>query len=268
MRNAGRVGRLNTLSQMPLVRISFLQLKVYATMYEELERWDGTNIGYTWTVRYTSTALLPITVILSTPIAAVVFVVLFSALRGIVDESPSLEFLYGLEIPALIITFVEFVTSIILWVDCSTFSCVVKASTPIAIFIFGVCFEVHLLIHGLVNVKRLSNCKWYVKLSYLCELFFLNFVFFKALLALVSISFIPLILLIIVYPAEILCTILIYFAVIILFTLLLSPLTYIIACKAKDVTDKIKKIEKKGYWQIIWNRQKERSRRQSTRLSY
>ena len=235
----------------------FFQLKVYATKQSRLQDWDGTNIGYTYDISDNSDVLLPITVLIAMPIAAVVLFVLVDKMRGVIESSPSVRFLYGLEIPASIITFFEFVTFCILLANCQLFSCFVKALTTIVLFFLGVCIVLHLITDEYIRILKSKNCCknclsilsmfYYVYIKFLS-----NLVFFKILIALALISFIPLILLIVVYPAEILCTILIYFASLIMSTLLLTiPAEIISYCTKGKIKDGVKDFNKdrdgKGY---------------------
>ena len=228
-------------------------------MQGRLEDWDGDDSGFTWDVSDADDTLLPITVIISTPIAAVVFYVLFSKLRGVVEESPTLKFLYGLEIPAMVITFVEFVTSFLLLADCQTLPCVVKALTTILLFLFGIINVLYLITDEVSKVKQLNNVKFFDKIFYIVEKFLSNLVFFKILIALISVSIIPIILLITVHPAEILCTILMYFAAIIKLTLFLTIVSVLsttcihvngegAASIKKDCEEKV------GWYQRKWNK--------------
>ena len=199
-------------------------------MQEALTDWDGTDIGYTWEVKNGNDGLLIGVVIVTTPIAVVIFFALFSALRGVLDESDSisvLKFLYGLEVPALILIFVEFVTSFIQWVECQSFACIVKEYTVIAVFIFAILFTAYSI---MFTTEKTCNFNF-------LHLFLSNFVFLKAFISLTSISSVPLILLIIVYPAEILCTIIIYLSAITLLAVFLSPLSVYSATRHRSSLD-------------------------------
>ena len=195
-------------------------------MQDVLTDWDGTDIGYTWDVENGNDLLLSFVVIVTTPMIVILFIVLYATLSKELKETTYLFlFLYSLEIPAAILIFVEFITSFILFVECQSFSCFIKASTAIVIFISAVVITV-------VTIAR-------EKCSYdLLKKLIAKFVFLKALIALASISFIPLVLLIVVYPAEILCTLIIYLSAMTMSTIVLySPVFLSWYCQNKKEAD-------------------------------
>ena len=197
-------------------------------MQEVLTDWDGTDIGYTWDVESGNDALLSFIVIVTTPIAAILFLALFTTLSTVLDENNSsslFQFLYGLEIPAFVLIVFEFFTSFFLVAKCTNFSCFIKAITAVAIFLCGYFFTIYAMYNTDQEHAQRGKCKYIRRFLNFLRLFFSNFVFLKALIALTSISFIPLILLVIVYPAEILCTVIIYLSLLTMSAVILSPLT-------------------------------------------
>ena len=203
-------------------------------MQDVLTDWDGTDIGYTWDVENGNDILLSFVVIVTTPLIVILVIVLYVTLSNELKETTYLFlFLYSLEIPAGILILVEFITSFILFVECQSFSCFIKASTAIVIFISAVVITV-------VTIARLRKKSGYD----LLQNFFAEFIFLKALIALTSISFIPLILLIVVYPAEILCTLIIYLSVMTMSTIVLYSPVFLSWCYHKrneaDTKDKTK----------------------------
>ena len=192
-------------------------------MQDVLTDWDGTDLGYTWDVQGGNDALLSFIVIVTTPIAVILFLALFATLRTVLDDNNSsslFHFLYGLEVPALVLIVFEFLSSFFLLAECQNFSCIIKFCSTIAVFICGYFFTLYAIYK--TNRNQHGIC---IKFFKFLHQIFLNFVFLKALVAVTSISFIPLILLVIVYPAEILCTLIIYLSIITMSAVMLSPLT-------------------------------------------
>ena len=215
------------------------QLLVYAREQGVLTDWDGTDIGYTWNISPGSAAQLSSIIIIFIPLALLMFLALFTTLHGVVNNTHSksvFTFLCSLEIPALLILVVEFITSLILFAGCQTFSCLIKAATPIFVITFEVIFTMY--------VAKVNNDEPLGTIHFV-KYFLYNHVFLKGLIILASISVIPLILLVIVYPAKILSTIIISLSAITMIAVVPSLLVKAITSDVStDVVSESRRLKK------------------------
>ena len=199
-------------------------------MQDVLIDWDGTDRGYTWDVQGGNDVLFTVIVIVTTPIALILIVVLADTLENVLDRKSLFKHLHlgvlyaGFEIPAFAVIIFESWSSYVLVAECKHFSCILKASTvvPVVIFTCGCLFKCTCECYK-EDCTPIRHIIFYLPIRLFSELLFL-----KALVALTSISLIPFILLVVVYPAEILCTVIIYFSILIMSAGILSPLILVI----------------------------------------